>query len=450
MAASLLLCRPLQRVRTTVVLRASGRERHFLATKKAQSKGGAAPALKAKSASAPVAKTVAKPVAKAAATKASAKPAPAAASKPASKSASKPASKSPSSLIAKSGTKRPAAAASSKSSATKPAPAKPTSTKSASGKPDAKKSAGKKVEAKKPAATKPALAAKTSSAKGAATKPAATKVSPAAVKSAAAPAKSSPAAPAAKTSKTKALTIKPASGKAAIAKPVDAKSAIGAKGAKAAKGDPKGAKAKQDPSETPNVPKKGPIDLAQHKSVAAVAAAMLNARNDGTDFIMINGRRVRAISTKGITPAKKSKAAAAAIVVPPTDLQIKLIKTKLSKKELEEYRNLLLAKRRQLFAMLNGMEQEALRSPGGQLSNMPVHMADMGSDVYEQDFTLGMAEAERKILVEIDAALQRIEDKTFGVCQMSGKPISKARLDAKPWAKYTIEAERIIESNGTR
>ena len=273
-------------------------------------------------------------------------------------------------------------------------------------------------------------------------KPAAAKMSPAAAKVSPAP-----AAPAAKTSKTKALTIKPALGKAAIAKPVDAKNA---KGAKAAKGDPKGAKAKQDPSETPNVPKKGPIDLAQHKSVAAVAAAMLNARNDGTDFIMINGRRVRAISTKGITPAKKSKAASAAIVVPPTDLQIKLIKTKLSKKELEEYRNLLLAKRRQLFAMLNGMEQEALRSPGGQLSNMPVHMADMGSDVYEQDFTLGMAEAERKILVEIDAALQRIEDKTFGVCQMSGKPISKARLDAKPWAKYTIEAERIIESNGTR
>lgn len=420
-----------------------------MATKKAQSKGGAAPALKAKSASAPVAKTAAKPVAKAAATKASAKPAPAAASK----SASKPASKSPSSLIAKSGTKRPAAAAASKSSPTKPAPAKSTSTKAASEKPDTKKSAGKKVEAKKPTATKPALAAKTSSAKGAATKPAATKVSPAAtkvspavVKSAAAPAKSSsaPAAPTAKTSNTKALTIKPASGKAAIAKPVDAKSA------KNAKADAKGAKAKQDPSEAPNVPKKGPIDLAQHKSVAAVAAAMLNARNDGTDFIMINGRRVRAISTKGITPAKKSKAAAAAIVVPPTDLQIKLIKTKLSKKELEEYRNLLLAKRRQLFAMLNGMEQEALRSPGGQLSNMPVHMADMGSDVYEQDFTLGMAEAERKILVEIDAALQRIEDKTFGVCQMSGKPISKARLDAKPWAKYTIEAERIIESNGTR
>ena len=93
---------------------------------------------------------------------------------------------------------------------------------------------------------------------------------------------------------------------------------------------------------------------------------------------------------------------------------------------------------------------EALRSSGGNLSNMPVHMADMGSDVYEQDFTLGMAETERAIITEIDAALQRIEDKTFGICQMTGKPISKARLDAKPWAKYTIEAERIAESSGPR
>lgn len=120
------------------------------------------------------------------------------------------------------------------------------------------------------------------------------------------------------------------------------------------------------------------------------------------------------------------------------------------KKELDEYRELLRAKRRQLVGMLNGMEDEALRSSGGNLSNMPVHMADMGSDVYEQDFTLGMAETERLILDEIDAALQRIEDKTFGVCQMTGKPISKARLDAKPWAKFTIEAERISEASGGR
>ncbi len=204
-------------------------------------------------------------------------------------------------------------------------------------------------------------------------------------------------------------------------------------------------------SDTPIVPKKGPIDLAQHKSVAAAAAAVAQSRTGDTgEFIIINGRRVRAISTKGLTIAKKSKSAAAEAPPPPTDQQIAEIKTKLSKKELDEYRTLLLAKRRQLVGMLSGMEDEALRSSGGNLSNMPVHMADMGSDVYEQDFTLGMAETERAILSEIDAALLRIENKTFGVCQMTGKPISKARLDAKPWAKYTIEAERIAESGGAR
>jgi len=211
-------------------------------------------------------------------------------------------------------------------------------------------------------------------------------------------------------------------------------------------------KPKPDPLDPPTVPKKGPIDLAQHKSVAAVAAAVATARGAAAsgEFIMINGRRVRAISTKGLTIPKRAKDTATEAVAAPTEQQIASIKTKLGKKELDEYRTLLLAKRRQLVGMLSGMEDEALRSPGGNLSNMPVHMADMGSDVYEQDFTLGMAETERAILGEIDAALQRIDDKTFGVCQMTGKPITKARLDAKPWAKYTIEAERISESGGGR
>jgi len=220
--------------------------------------------------------------------------------------------------------------------------------------------------------------------------------------------------------------------------------------AKPAKGASGKAGDKSDSLDTPNVPKKGPIDLAQHKSVAEAAAAVANARGGTGEFIIINGRRVRAISTKGISVAKKPKSAAAEAAAAPSEQQIREIKTKLSKKELDEYRALLHTKRRQLVGMLSGMEDEALRSSGGNLSNMPIHMADMGSDVYEQDFTLGMAETERAIITEIDAALQRIEDKTFGICQMTGKPISKARLDAKPWAKYSIEAERIAESSGPR
>jgi len=250
--------------------------------------------------------------------------------------------------------------------------------------------------------------------------------------------------PPAKAPSAKTPAVAAPAGKAApVAKPAAASKPSSGKGAGTGK-------SKSEESETPVVPKKGPIDLAQHKSVAEAAAAVANARGGTGEFIIINGRRVRAISTKGLTIAKKSKSTSAEAAAAPSEQQIREIKTKLGKKELDEYRALLHAKRRQLVGMLSGMEDEALRSSGGNLSNMPVHMADMGSDVYEQDFTLGMAETERAIITEIDAALQRIEDKTFGVCQMTGKPISKARLDAKPWAKYTIEAERIAESSGPR
>ena len=86
------------------------------------------------------------------------------------------------------------------------------------------------------------------------------------------------------------------------------------------------------------------------------------------------------------------------------------------------------------------MESEAFKS-GSNLSNMPIHMADVGTDNFEQEFTLGLIETERQILREIQEALARIDDGTFGVCQGTGKPIPRVRLEAVPWAKYTIELQ---------
>ena len=387
--------------------------RQHLASKKAPAKKDAKKET-VKPASKPSAKPAPKPVAKAG------KKSPASAAAPAPKAAAKPAAKPASKVEVK------------KVDAKKPEPKKP----------EPKKPDSKNVEAKKPEAAKP------SNGKPANGKPANGK-----------PANGKPAdskAPAAKSEAAKSSAAKTNSASAGKGTPA-AKPDAKAPAAKApAKSDAKPAKGgagkgdKPDSLDAPYVPKKGPIDLAQHKSVAEAAAAVANARGGTGEFIIINGRRVRAISTKGISVAKKPKSAATEAAVAPSEQQIREIKTKLSKKELDEYKALLHAKRRQLVGMLSGMEDEALRSSGGNLSNMPVHMADMGSDVYEQDFTLGMAETERAIITEIDAALQRIEDKTFGICQMTGKPISKARLDAKPWAKYTIEAERIAESSGPR
>ena len=179
------------------------------------------------------------------------------------------------------------------------------------------------------------------------------------------------------------------------------------------------------------------------RSVAAVAAAH---EPDAAGYVVINGRRVRMISTKGVVPTKKKAVAKKVTSSVPDPKPAVKIKTKLGKKELEEYRVLLLQKRAQLLGLLHGMENEALRSNGGNLSNMPLHMADVGTDTFDQDLALGMAETERKLLTEIYAALGRIKDKTYGVCLMTGKTIPKARLQAKPWARYTIEAARKVES----
>ena len=187
------------------------------------------------------------------------------------------------------------------------------------------------------------------------------------------------------------------------------------------------------------------IDFANPRSVAAAAAS---SEVDKNGYVVINGRRVRAISTKGAGVKKKSRSKAASTVTKTeAEVDVSKIKTHLTRKELTAYKALLLEKRRHIVGMVSGLETEALRSSGGNLSNMPIHMADVGTDVFEQDFTLGMAATERELIIEIDAALERIVAKTYGVCQQTGKPIPKARLQAKPWAKYTIEAARMAERN---
>jgi DnaK suppressor protein len=115
----------------------------------------------------------------------------------------------------------------------------------------------------------------------------------------------------------------------------------------------------------------------------------------------------------------------------------------LSKRDLAQFRELLLAKRAELIGDVSTLQNEALsksrRDASGDLSSMPIHMADLGTDNYEKEFTLGLIEGSRALLREIDEALARIVDGTYGVCEATGKPIGKARLRARPWAKYCYE-----------
>lgn len=113
------------------------------------------------------------------------------------------------------------------------------------------------------------------------------------------------------------------------------------------------------------------------------------------------------------------------------------------------FKQLLLEKRRELLRNVNEFEDEALKKSrvdaSGDLSCMPIHMADIGTDNYEQEFALGLMDGERKLLREIDTALGRIEKKTYGTCEGTGKPISKARLEAMPWSRHCVEYARMLE-----
>ncbi|MBI4027290.1 MAG: TraR/DksA C4-type zinc finger protein [Verrucomicrobia bacterium] len=81
------------------------------------------------------------------------------------------------------------------------------------------------------------------------------------------------------------------------------------------------------------------------------------------------------------------------------------------------------------------------------LSAYSVHMADAGTDNFDREFALSMVSNEQEALYEIDEALKRLENGTYGICEMSGKPIPKARLDAIPWARYTVECQSEMEKS---
>ena len=122
---------------------------------------------------------------------------------------------------------------------------------------------------------------------------------------------------------------------------------------------------------------------------------------------------------------------------------------RLTKKQLKHFQDLLILKRAELLGDVKTMEKQRSKN-SGELSHTPQHMADQGTDNYQKEFTLGLVEFERRMLGEIEEALKRIKDGTYGICQLTGQPISISRLEAKPWAKYCIEAARKLEQSGKR
>lgn len=121
----------------------------------------------------------------------------------------------------------------------------------------------------------------------------------------------------------------------------------------------------------------------------------------------------------------------------------------MTKTELKQYKKRLIELRARLTGEVLHLTDEAFHGHGNE-STQPNHMAELGSDTYEQDVTISVLQSEENVLHEINEAIKRVDEGTYGVCEMSAKPIPKARLNAIPWTRYRVECAIVAESQGTQ
>ncbi|HEY0943946.1 MAG TPA: TraR/DksA C4-type zinc finger protein [Opitutaceae bacterium] len=132
--------------------------------------------------------------------------------------------------------------------------------------------------------------------------------------------------------------------------------------------------------------------------------------------------------------------------------------TELDEEEIPEkfrrYYRLLLELRNHVTGQLDAHTEETLKrsskDDAGDLSAYGQHMADAGTDTFDRDFALSLVSSEQEALSEIEAAIQRIKNGTYGICEVTQKPIAKERLLAVPFTRYSAEAQKEIERNRHR
>jgi len=124
-----------------------------------------------------------------------------------------------------------------------------------------------------------------------------------------------------------------------------------------------------------------------------------------------------------------------------------------NKKELKKYQDLLIEVKEKIQDSLNHLEGDNLKKSQkestGDLSGYSTHMADAASDAYDREFALNIASKEGSVLYDIDYALKRIEEKTYGLCELCEKQIGIRRLNAVPYAKLCIKCQELEEKKST-
>ena len=125
------------------------------------------------------------------------------------------------------------------------------------------------------------------------------------------------------------------------------------------------------------------------------------------------------------------------------------MKKRFTKKDLDAYKEKLFNLKDDTLSQIRDISEDTLmksqKDMSGDISGYGIHLADVATDNYERDFNLGLVSNEREIVMDIDAALKRIEDKTYGVCETCKKYIVKSRLNALPYAKYCCKCKEKLE-----
>ena len=158
-------------------------------------------------------------------------------------------------------------------------------------------------------------------------------------------------------------------------------------------------------------------------------------------------KKITTAKMKKITPvvAKAVKAPAK----PPAELPPTTVK--LSKEAAAKYKRLLVELRDHLIDGVSFLASENLkrsaRDASGELSGYSLHMADAGTDNFDREFALSLVSNEQEALYEIEEALKRLEDNTYGVCEMCDKLVRKERLEAVPFARFCIQCQSSVEKD---
>jgi RNA polymerase-binding protein DksA len=120
----------------------------------------------------------------------------------------------------------------------------------------------------------------------------------------------------------------------------------------------------------------------------------------------------------------------------------------LTKQQLKQFRQLLITERAKFVNEIKSIAHDASKSPreaSGDLSAYTVHMADMAADTSERELSINLVSSEQEVLYQIDDALKRLDDGSFGVCQQCNAPISMSRMKAVPYASLCIGCQRAKE-----